>query len=180
MPRSRRAAMPPISVQWSNRMSEFLQDALGYAARGWSIVPICLDGDRKTPAIKTWKKYQTERASDATLRRWFARPGVDGLAVVCGAVSGGLVVRDYDVLDSYKQWAAARPDLAAALPTVETARGRHVYFHHSTERDTRPERFIGGSSVYPMIPRFSLIRMTAGLSLQTVPPRLPSLYHRAN
>src|SRR5262249_55270629 len=36
--------------------------------------------------------------------------------------------RDFDRLGSYESWAAAHPDLAAALPTVATARGRHVYF----------------------------------------------------
>jgi len=48
--------------------------------------------------------------------------------VIFGKVSGGLVCRDFDVLAGYDQWAADHPELARALPTVATARGRHVYF----------------------------------------------------
>ncbi|MBN2025121.1 MAG: bifunctional DNA primase/polymerase [Pirellulales bacterium] len=99
--------------------------ALGYAGRGWSVIPI--QPGTKRPACYTWKRWQTDRPDRATLRRWFARGDV-GLAVVLGPVSGGLVARDFDDLDAYRRWAADHADLAATLPTVETARGRHVYF----------------------------------------------------
>lgn len=104
----------------------FLPAALEYAARGWCIIPIRHRGRGKEAACR-WTRYQRERPADRTLRRWF-EVQLDGLAVVFGDVSGGLVCRDFDRLDSYKQWAAAQPELAAALPTVKTARGRHVYF----------------------------------------------------
>ncbi len=108
-------------------MSGLTDLALSYAARGWSLLPT----KGKKPALRSWRRYQREAASESTLRRWFARNGVTGLAVVCGPVSGGLVVRDFDTIDSYQRWAALRPDLAETLPTVETARGRHVYFQDS-------------------------------------------------
>jgi hypothetical protein len=50
------------------------------------------------------------------------------LAVILGEVSGELTCRDFDVQQAYDQWAADHPNLAATLPTVATARGRHVYF----------------------------------------------------
>ncbi len=102
-----------------------LDAALDYARRGWSILPI--RRGTKHPAVRSWKRYQTERATEDELRRWFTWPDVGGLAVSLGAVSGGLIARDFDQLDAYEGWAAAHPDLAATLPTVETARGRHVY-----------------------------------------------------
>ena len=113
-------------------MSCFLVDALGYAARGWSIIPIRHRSAKgKEPACRSWKPFQRERADEGTLRRWFAREGLHGLAVVCGEVSAGTVCRDFDQLASYQHWAATWPELAGTLPTVSTARGRHVYFNGS-------------------------------------------------
>jgi hypothetical protein len=100
-----------------------LDAALAYARRGWSVIPTAAK-----KALGPWKRYQATRPDEATLRRLFGRPGITGLAVLFGSASGGLVCRDFDRLLSYQSWAAAHPDLAAALPTVATARGRHVYF----------------------------------------------------
>ena len=47
--------------------------------------------------------------------------------MLLGPASGGLLCRDFDVLDSYSRWAQGQPDLSRTLPTVETGRGRHVY-----------------------------------------------------
>jgi hypothetical protein len=58
----------------------------------------------------------------------FSVPGVTGLCVVAGSVSGGLVCRDFDELGSYHVWASEHADLAGSLPTVQTARGCHVLF----------------------------------------------------
>ncbi len=58
----------------------------------------------------------------------FARPDVTGLAVILGGVSGGLVCRDYDDMAGYELWARDHPELASVLPTVQTQRGRHIYF----------------------------------------------------
>jgi hypothetical protein len=50
------------------------------------------------------------------------------IAVALGGPSGGLTCRDFDVLAAYERWASSFPALASRLPTVETPRGRHVYF----------------------------------------------------
>jgi hypothetical protein len=73
-----------------------------------------------------WKSLQNEMASDDLIRRWFAK-GESQLGVVCGKVSGNLVVRDFDKIESYDRWAIEHSDLAAKLPTVATSRARHVY-----------------------------------------------------
>lgn len=107
--------------------AELMAAAKDYARRGLSVVPMTKD---KRPAVR-WEQYKTEAPSARNIGRWFA-PGalggrVQGVGVVCGDVSGGLVVRDFDVAGAYEQWAAEHPELAATLPTVETARGHHVY-----------------------------------------------------
>jgi len=101
-----------------------------YATRGWSLIPLAAN---KRPAIRKWKVFQDTRPTDAQLREWFQESKgiigeIVGMAVVCGEVSGGIVVRDFDRMDAYTRWTAKYPDMAASFPTVETARGRHVYF----------------------------------------------------
>jgi len=111
--------------------TESLHDAArAYAARGWCIIPIRHKPNTpgKQPAVK-WTEFQSRHPTKAELCGWFAsgKP-VDGLAVILGPASGGLVCRDFDTLPAYERWAATHPDLARTLPTVRTARGRHVYF----------------------------------------------------
>jgi hypothetical protein len=87
----------------------------------------------KKPTLRRWRQYQTERPSLATVRKWF-QTDRDGVAVVLGDVSGSLVCRDFDQMDVYDGWAARHLKLANTLPTVQTARGRHVYCRCSDQR----------------------------------------------
>lgn len=130
--------------------NSFLDAALSYRARGWSIIPI--GGDKKP--IGKWIKYQTELPTEDDLEKLFKKSNVKGLAVICGAVSGNLVARDFDDMDAYKRWAEAHPDLAKTLPTVKTARGRHVYFispiHHY--HDEGDGEYRGDNKHYTILP----------------------------
>lgn len=102
-----------------------LESARAYHARGWSIIPITA-GTKKTPC--KWTTYQQQPATEKQLTKWFGNGKPLGVAVILGDVSGGLVCRDFDAMASYKRWASQHPELARTLPTVPTARGRHVYF----------------------------------------------------
>lgn len=106
-------------------MTNILTEALEYRARGWSIIPI--KSGTKKPACRTWEPFQNAAATATTIKRWFPLDTAKGLAVICGPVSGNLVIRDFDKLESYERWADEFPEFAAKLPTVETSRGRHVY-----------------------------------------------------
>lgn len=102
-----------------------LDAALRYAALGWSIIPTTPNSKK---SAFSWKCYQQRPADEWQIWRWFRDGQPFGIAVIFGDVSGGLVCRDFDTMEGYKQWAADHADLAATLPTVATARGRHVYF----------------------------------------------------
>jgi len=102
----------------------FLEYVLEYHNLGWCIIPVPY-GTKKA-RIK-WGKYQKSRPDENQLRKWFAN-GRRNMAVVLGEVSGGLVCRDFDTIDSYETWKKCHPDLAAILPTVRTGKGYHVYF----------------------------------------------------
>src|SRR4051794_22337659 len=102
----------------------FLNHARRYAsAHGWSVVPV----RGKKPACR-WERYQADPPRPRQLQGLFSLPNLTGLGVVLGRVSNGLRVRDFDREDSYRRWADHHPDLAAALPTVRTLKGFHVYF----------------------------------------------------
>ena len=134
-----------------------LREALRLADMNVCTIP--LKPRSKTPALRSWARWQYDRPTDDQLRQWFSDPDI-GLGVVCGEVSGGLVVRDFDQQAAYDNWASVRPDAAASLPTVATARGAHVYarcrgslprtqlFHDGELRGDR-SYVVGVPSVHP-------------------------------
>lgn len=95
--------------------------ALAALAGGLSVIPIGAD---KRP-IGSWEKYESERAKPAEIVRWLDKGG--NFAIVCGAVSGGLLVLDFDAWAVWLEFKAAYPDLVAGLPIVKTGKGAHVY-----------------------------------------------------
>jgi hypothetical protein len=109
-----------------------LEYALTYHRRGWCIIPIGFD--KKPPKGFKWTKYQTVRPTEADLREWFAK--YKSLAVVCGAVSGGLTVLDFDSMEVYERLVSIHPELAE-LSTVKTSRGRHVYLRSKLNKSTK-------------------------------------------
>lgn len=119
---------PDAGVNAKPTAAELLKAATDYHRRGWSIVPI-LAGTKQPPPGVTWHQFQQKAASLATVYRWFARDDIGGIGILAGAVSGGLVVRDFDGDGAYARWQQDHPDLAAQLPTIQTGRGHHVYFH---------------------------------------------------
>lgn len=64
-----------------------LTAALALNAAGCSVVSVRVDGTKHPRGA--WKLYQSERADEQLLTRWFAE-GHPGIGVVAGAVSGGL------------------------------------------------------------------------------------------
>jgi hypothetical protein len=117
---------------------EVIEAAVEYARREWSVIPL---KDDKKP-IERWKARMVKRLSPEEARALFERHARDGIlagvGVVCGKVSGGLFVRDFDKKGSYDAWKKEHPNLATTLPTVETERGFHVYaVSHAMTLDTK-------------------------------------------
>lgn len=108
------------------------RQAMDYVRRGWSIIPI--KGGTKKPALRTWKRYQKNPPTEATVRRWFPKGTTNGIGILCGPASGGLVVRDFDEAGAYDAWATEHPELAATLPTSRTGRGHHVCFRAKVDK----------------------------------------------
>ena len=104
---------------------------------GWSVIPLNRD---KTPAVKSWKKYQDARPADAEVEAWDQRVEKN-IGVVCGAISG-LVVLDVDDEAGWDAIAGQQMPPAVAVVTRPplddpgalrdlNPRGRaHFYFRH--------------------------------------------------
>lgn len=78
---------------------DLLKIAVEYHRDGVSVFPT--EAGTKRPAIingqrLSWEPFQQQKATTKSLRAWFGQDGVGGIAVVCGKVSNGLIVIDFD------------------------------------------------------------------------------------
>lgn len=64
-----------------------------YASHGLSVIPVRVK--TKRPILATWKPFQSRIATADEISEWQLN-GVHGVAVVCGAVSGNLLMFDFD------------------------------------------------------------------------------------
>ncbi|MBN1427599.1 MAG: bifunctional DNA primase/polymerase [Anaerolineae bacterium] len=93
-----------------------------YLALGYCVIPL----RGKVPTI-TWSTYQRRKPSLNELRRW-ARCGLlRNIGIVCGEVSGNLVVLDFDDLAVYETFIRRFPDLAQTYTVATGGGGRHAY-----------------------------------------------------
>ncbi len=111
------------------------QTARRYRDLGFSVIPIMPDGS-KSPAVDTWKDYMRRLPTDDELHLWFASGELVGIAIICGAVSGGLEVIDFDDILAYQAW-LDDPNIRdkadwRALPRVKTpSGGMHIYIRRN-------------------------------------------------
>jgi len=111
------------------------KQALEYRAAGISIIPLKCNGS-KSPAVPTWKKYQAELADEWLIQTWFGNSKREvGAGAVCGVVSGGTEVLDFDndANTIYPAWSESVTDILRRLPVVKTpSDGYHVYYRCNT------------------------------------------------
>ena len=113
---------------------DVLESAYLYHELGFSTLPL-LVGDKK-PGIPSWKIYQDRRPSHSELEQWF---GGDrrNIGIICGSVSQGLMVRDFDTENSYESWRESNPQTAKHAPTSKTSRGFHIFVRTNGPTKTR-------------------------------------------
>ncbi len=105
--------------------------AVAYLRGGLSLVPCSNETKRPDPRLLPlneegkpgWKCYQKRPADETTVRGWFRR-GCRSVAVIGGAVSGGLLILDFDAEGIlYAPWCEAVGNLADGLPVQRTGGG---------------------------------------------------------
>jgi hypothetical protein len=105
--------------------------AQNYTTKGISCIPT----DNTKRSIVSWKQYQQRIPTQDEINQMFDGPRVQGIAVICGAVSGNLEVIDVDCkygvdFDQYaEKIKAADPVLYDKLLIVKTkSNGYHIYY----------------------------------------------------
>lgn len=110
---------------------QFVEQARIYLDLGFSIFP--LKHRSKEPAVRSWKKLQSERLRREEVTKHWPSNTTHGIAIILGPISCHLAVRDFDEMPSYEKWAQEHPVLAQTLPTVLTSRGMQVYYRNTNE-----------------------------------------------
>lgn len=134
-----------------------------YLSLGWSLIP--LEPRSKKPVLP-WREFQEKPPG---LDRWslwreiFPVPP-HGIAVICGAVSGLIVIDVDDEEAAYR----LQTEIPFETPMVKTCRGFHFYFRHRS----------GISSTAIGIPGIGKLEIKADRSLVTLPPSIHPKGHR--
>lgn len=121
-------------------MSKEIKDkAKEYLKAQLSVIPTKED---KLPALPTWKPYQSQRIKEDEVEGLFTGANVKGLAIICGAISGGLEVIDVDTKHDTtgSLWDELRaliednlPELYSRLVIAQTkSGGYHIYYRCSS------------------------------------------------
>jgi len=134
------------------------ETAAEYARRGWAVIPlhtpeqgVCSCGKAacgspgKHP--RTMNGLKDASADPAQAARWWSMWPEANIGIVCGAVSG-LVVIDVDGPDGEETLEALEADIGPLPETVEalTGKGRHLYFNHPGV-EIRPSAGVLGSAL---------------------------------
>lgn len=102
-----------------------LQSALLYRELELSVIPV----EGKMCKI-AWARYQTELPAMSHIHNWQHFGQLSGVAIVCGKVSGNLVVIDLDGGDAIVEFNTAFPEwLDTYTVYTGSGKGRHYYFY---------------------------------------------------
>lgn len=109
-----------------NNLHKLKEAAFKYAEAGWCVLPLAKYQKNPSSYLKEWKKYQVEHPTQNELEKWFSDQRVTGLALVCGDVSGGIVVIDDDNYETGNVL-----PLESTLEDISASGGRHLYFNNA-------------------------------------------------
>jgi len=120
-------------------MNETLEYALFYVSYDLSVIP--LKPGEKVPIVR-WEKYQQEAPTIDEIRKWFEGAN-NNIAIVCGKVSGNLVVIDFDDTEIYEKFMkeiesdAELKDIIESTWLVKTGKGYHIYIRVDSDKPVK-------------------------------------------
>jgi hypothetical protein len=154
------------------KMNETLEYALFYVSYGLSVIP--LKPGEKVPLVK-WEKYQEEPPAIAEVQKWFKDTN-NNIAIVCGKVSGNLVVIDFDDTEVYKEFFkeldAELKGIITNTWVVRTGKGLHIYLRVDSDKPVKSGKMakvdikgeggyvVAPPSLHPSGKRYEFIRFS--------------------
>ena len=168
--------------------NEITDKAKEYLRAQLSVIPTKED---KLPALPSWKPYQSQRIKEEEAESLFSGANVKGLAIICGAISGGLEVIDVDTKHDTtgSLWDELRgliednlPELYSRLVIAQTRTGGyHIYYRCTSiagnlKLSTKQNREVlietrgeGGYVIAPPTPKYTYIQGEPG-NIPTITP----------
>lgn len=101
-----------------------LEHAIKYLERGWSIIPI--KSGSKLPSIASWKEYQERLPTVAEITKWWTDRPEDNIALVCGKISGVIVVD----IDPKHGGTTEGLELPPSLCSRTGGGGQHIFYKY--------------------------------------------------
>lgn len=99
--------------------------AFKYLEAGCSIIPV----NGKRPALPAWDEFKHFRPSGPRVGYWLRSGRMSGIGLVCGVVSGGLVVIDVDSQEACAEFESKFPRILDTLTVISgSGRGKHYYY----------------------------------------------------
>lgn len=118
-----------------------------YQKKGLSFFP--LRKKSKKPLFD-WAVYQERKPTQAEVDEWREKGLLDQVAIVCGAVSG-IIVLDVDDPEKFEAWRTQNGHSMPPTPMVRTSGGKyHVYFKHPGGRVKNSVKKIPAPTSRPM------------------------------
>lgn len=121
-----------MSIVAASHQGAVLRAALQYLDCGLSVIPV-----RGKVCPIQWSRFQVERAAYSHLHNWSRAGLLQNVAVVCGSVSGKLVVIDLDGLEAVEHFERCFPHLLDTFTVISgSGQGKHLYFYTDEETPT--------------------------------------------
>jgi P4 family phage/plasmid primase-like protien len=131
-------------------MKSTFDHAKRYLEMGLSVIP--LRPRDKKPNLSQWEQYQTRRATEKEIESWF-KDTDNNVGIVCGKVSGNLVVVDFDDERAFRYCFSQGDGLAEKTLCARTSKGVHVYLRlEETTKKTTLRATSGTGKAKPSLP----------------------------
>lgn len=129
----------PFKPYGPGRLAAIYTAGRAYLAAGLSLVPVAPYStlpDASALGGMAWRIYQQRQPTPAELDQW--RAAGAGLGVVCGLVSGGLAVLDFEDAALYRAWWRQLGSVRESLAVERSPAGYHVLYRARRPRCVRP------------------------------------------